>query len=66
MAKFLCPLKEVNIKEKIDNSFFMRLVEVNCNRCGSHLGYVFEDGPKPTGLRYCTYTTSQEHQTEVD
>jgi methionine-R-sulfoxide reductase len=50
---FTRPLEPSNIVEKIDRSFFMTRTEVISRKAGSHLGHVFNDGPKPTGLRYC-------------
>jgi len=50
---FYAPIREEAVGEKEDNSFFMKRTETICSRCESHLGHVFDDGPDPTGLRYC-------------
>ncbi len=55
---FWQPVNEANLEQAEDKSFLMRRTEAVCRKCGAHLGHIFEDGPKPTGLRYCINSVS--------
>jgi peptide-methionine (R)-S-oxide reductase len=55
---FYQPIAKEAVEEKEDRSWFSTRTEVLCSRCDAHLGHVFEDGPQPTGLRYCMNSAS--------
>ena len=63
---FFAPLADGIIDEEQDTSHFMVRTEIKCANCGGHLGHVFDDGPNPTGLRYCVNSASLELEAEPD
>ena len=61
---FYAAIDKEAIKEIADNSYGMRRIEIKCAKCDSHLGHVFPDGPRPTGMRYCVNSVSLDFKKE--